>query len=348
MKRKNINANLKTRNLFFHYLKDKKISSAYTQLANILIKRLKNKSFTVAVSGGPDSLALAYLAKCYAIKNECKMSIFIVDHKLRKNSSNEAKNVQKILSKNGLKSKILIWTSKKPLKNIQALARENRLRLLIKECKLQKINNLLIGHHEEDLFENFFIRLFRGSGLKGLSSFGESNDNFNGILILRPVIDLSKKDLIYIAKKVFKFYVSDPFNLDIKFKRSRLRKLIPEFKREGFDLNKLRLTINNLRSSDAAMNHYVRKNIEKNSKFLTSQNRLILKERFFLEPTEVVLRSFVLILGQVSGRFYPPRGKNIILALDKLISGKVSKMTIGGCLIEKIKKTVLISKEKRG
>jgi hypothetical protein len=54
MKRKNINANLKTRNLFFHYLKDKKISSAYTQLANILIKRLKNKSFTVAVSGGPE------------------------------------------------------------------------------------------------------------------------------------------------------------------------------------------------------------------------------------------------------------------------------------------------------
>ena len=50
----------------------------------------------MAVSGGPDSLSLAYLSKCYAIQNHCKMSIFIVDHKLRKESSKESKHVQKI------------------------------------------------------------------------------------------------------------------------------------------------------------------------------------------------------------------------------------------------------------
>ena len=114
---------------------------------------------------------------------------------------------------------------------------------------------MLIGNHEEDLYENFFIRLFRGSGLKGLSSFGEVNNNFNGISILRPMIGLSKENLIYISKKVFKFYVSDPYNLDIKFKRSRLRKLIPEFIKEGLDSKKLRLTINNLKSSDLAINY---------------------------------------------------------------------------------------------
>ena len=156
MKRKNINVSKKTHNIFFHYLKDKKILSAFKKLDQILKERLKNKSFSVAVSGGPDSLSLAYLSKCYAIQNDCKMSIFIVDHKLRKESSKEAKHVQKILGKIGLKSKILIWNSEKPLKNVQAVARENRLRLLIKACKSINTKNLLIGHHEEDLYENFF------------------------------------------------------------------------------------------------------------------------------------------------------------------------------------------------
>ncbi len=346
MKKKNINVSKKVSNFFFYYLEDKKILSSYKKLDQILKKRLKVNSFSVAVSGGPDSLALAYLSKCYAIKNDCKMSVFIVDHKLRENSSNEARHIQKILNKVGLKSKILVWTSKKPVKNIQAIARENRLKLLLKGCKSFNTKNLLIGHHEQDVYENFFIRLFRGSGLKGLASFGETNDNFNGISILRPMIDLKKNELVYISKKVFKFYLSDPYNLDIKFKRSRLRKLIPVFKKEGLDIQKLRLTIKNLRSSDFAIDYYVKKNIQNNSKFLINRNSFIIKESFFSEPREIVLRSLLQVLNQISGRFYPPRGKNTISAIENLISGKIKKMTLGGCVIEKIEKTLVIIKEK--
>ena len=347
MKRKNINVNKKTRNIFSYYLRDKKILFAYKHLEQILKKRLKNKSFSVAVSGGPDSLALAYLSTCYAIKNNCKVNIFIVDHRLRTESSKEAKYVKKILKKIAINSKILIWNSKKPLKNIQAIARENRLRLLIRACKSLNIKSLLIGHHEDDLYENFLIRLFRGSGLKGLASFGEENNNFNGISILRPMIDLNKNDLIYISKKVFKSYVSDPYNLNTKFKRARIRKIIPEFKKEGLDIKKLKITINNLKSSDQAINYYIKENIENNSKYIVNRNCFIVKESFFSKPREIVLRSFILLLTELSGRFHPPRGKNTILAIENLISGKVKKMTIGGCMIEKIQKTIVILKEKR-
>jgi len=324
-----------------------KITNIYLSLEKKIL-RFKTNKYLVAVSGGPDSLALAAICKVVELNNIKKKFYFIhVNHGIRKNSLRESKYVKKILSKIGLRSKILIWNSKKPLKNIQAVARENRLRLLIKACKSINTKNLLIGHHEEDLYENFFIRLFRGSGLKGLSSFGEVNNNFNGISILRPMIGLSKENLIYISKKVFKFYVSDPYNLDIKFKRSRLRKLIPEFIKEGLDSKKLKLTINNLKSSDLAINYYVEKNIENNSKFLKGRNCYILKDTFFYEPKEIVLRSLLIILNQISGRFYPPRGKNIISAIENLISKKVNKMTIGGCIIENFKKTVVITKETR-
>ena len=69
----------------------------------------------------------------------------------------------------------------------------------------------------------------------------------NNIKILRPLLNNNKKDLIYTAKKVFNFYVNDPSNYNDKFKRIRFRKLINSIKDEGFDENKFKLTLKNLK-----------------------------------------------------------------------------------------------------
>ena len=115
----------------------------------------------------------------------------------------------------------------------------------------------MIGHHIDDLYENFFIRLLRGSGLKGLSSFGETiKEEESNIVILRPLIKFEKKHLIYISKNVFKFFIEDPSNQNLNFQRSRIRKLIFELNKEGFDKKKLYLTIKNLKSADSAINFY--------------------------------------------------------------------------------------------
>ena len=94
---------------------------------------------------------------------------------LRKESTIEAKKVKKILKKFYIDSKILTWRGKKPLKNIQSLARKKRYEILFHSCKKLKIKNILLGHHQDDLFENFFIRILRGSGLKGLISLNKKN-----------------------------------------------------------------------------------------------------------------------------------------------------------------------------
>ena len=65
-----------------------------------------------------------------------------------------------------------------------------RYHLLSNQCIKDKKNNLLLGHHLGDLYENFLIRLLRGSGLKGLTSLGEKSEyNRNGIVYLRPLIE---------------------------------------------------------------------------------------------------------------------------------------------------------------
>ena len=108
--------------------------------------------FIVAVSGGADSLALAFLTKVYALKKNLNPRYFIVDHKLRKESTNEADKVKRVLKSKKINAHVLTWKGKKPVNNIQSLARNKRYELLFSKCKKLKISNLIVGHHIDDLF----------------------------------------------------------------------------------------------------------------------------------------------------------------------------------------------------
>ena len=94
MNLKNLIAQNKNHKKILSYLNDKKILKIFKEFENSLNTK---ENLGVAVSGGPDSLALAFLTKCYALRNQVKVRYFIVDHKLRKESSSEAKTVRNIL-----------------------------------------------------------------------------------------------------------------------------------------------------------------------------------------------------------------------------------------------------------
>ena len=347
MKKKSLSAKKTKHSLLIKYLKDKKINKIFNYFRKYLKKNLGNKKkIGVAVSGGPDSLALAFLTKCYSIINKSKVSFFIVDHKIRKESSTEARSIKLFLNKFDIYSEILKWNGKKPKSNIQGIARNKRYELLNKACVKKKINFLLLGHHADDLYENFLIRLTRGSGLKGLSSFGETTkEKENNIEIHRPLIKFEKKDLVYVSKTVFKFFVKDPSNFNFFFKRIRMRKLISDLKKEGFDKNKLDITIKNLQSANDAMHFYVKRNIEENAKYIEKKNVYILNKFFFAQPNEIIFRGISMILKKISGNYYAPRGKSILESILKIKSEKFHKFTLGGCYIEKMHETILITKE---
>ena len=184
MSRKNLNVSKKIHRFLLKKLKDKRTFQIYKKFENYLNI---NENFAVAISGGPDSLALSFLAKIYSIKKSLNIKYFIVDHRLRKNSSLEAKFVKKQLKKFSINLDILNWHGTKPLNNIQSIARKKRYSLIISKAKKLKIKNILIGHHLDDLFENFFIRILRGSGLNGLISLDQETQ-IDKINILRPLL----------------------------------------------------------------------------------------------------------------------------------------------------------------
>ena len=341
MSPKNLNAAIKIPNILKKNLKNQKISKIYKRFERNLDIY---ENFVVAVSGGPDSLALAFLAKIYSIKKNLVSKFIIVDHKLRSGSTNEAKATQKVLKKNSINSKILSWHGKKPNKKVQSEARKKRYQLLFAESDKFKIHNILLGHHRDDLYENFFIRLLRGSGLKGLISLDKKSE-INGKILLRPLIDQKKEDLAFVAKYVFNSYIDDPSNKNEEFQRIGIRELIKKLQKKGLDKKKFHNTINNLKYSDSVVSFYVKMNLKENTFFSEKKEKIYLRKEYFEQPYEVVFRSLIESIKIVGKKHYPVRGKKLSKIISNLENSRLFKQTIGGCIIERVNQTVMVSKE---
>ena len=347
MNLKNLSVKIKIPKIFRDTLKNKKISTIYNRFEKTLNI---DEKFAVAVSGGPDSLALCFLISYYkSIENKkIQTYFFIVDHGLRKGSAEEALYVKKQLKTKKINLKILKWRGKKPNSNLQSLAREKRYNLLFNECDKLNIKNILTAHNEDDVYETFFSRLLRGSGLEGLSSFVKVEKKFifkgNTISVIRPLLDCTKESLTYITKKVFNSYINDPSNYMEKFQRVRLRNIITNLKNQGLNFDKLKLTINNLASANTTINEMVINNISSNVNYI--KKRYLIAPAFFSYPDEIVFRSFSILIKKISKKDYPPRGRKIISLIKELNSKDKIKATLGGTIIEKIHNSVVVYEEK--
>ncbi len=341
MSQKNLNVQNKTHKFLLNKLKNKRTLKIYKKFEkNLKIK----KSAIVGVSGGPDSLALSFLTKIYSLKKSLNIKYFLVDHRLRKNSTSEAKSVQKLLKNFSINLNILTWKGPKPQKNIQSISRDKRYELLINKAKKFKIENILLGHHLDDLFENFFIRILRGSGLNGLVSLDRETKR-DTVNLIRPLLEIRKNDLVYLSKFVFGSYVNDSSNKNDKFKRVKVRNFINQLGSEGLDKNKLFLTIRNLKLANENIKYYVKENLEKNLTILPIKDNIILKKNFFSHSDEVVFRSFTKVLKIIGKKYYPVRGKKINKILQSIKAKSSFKLTLGGCVIKKVNDTIIVSKE---
>jgi len=235
-----------------------------------------------------------------------KIIAVTVDHGLRKNSAKEAKLVGEILKKNKIEHHILKWEGKKPVKNIEAVAREKRYELLTEFCKKKKIKHLLVAHHLQDQAETFFIRLFRGSGIDGLSAMKKVVE-YNGVKIVRPLLNVLKKDLEKYLKKKNIPWVEDESNEDEKFLRNKIRKFLNSFEDKPVILKRIDSAINEI----AKARDIIEKKTEiVKKKVLKFDNRgvCVIQLHEFLElEKDSGLRILADALMKVSGNCYKPR-----------------------------------------
>ena len=338
MSKKNSSVNLKN-----NFKKFKDLSNIYQNFEKDLNK-LSTKTFLVAVSGGPDSLALAALTKIYSSKNIKKFYYALINHNIRSNSLSEAKQVKILLKKFGIRLEV-INNKKKITKNIQAEARKIRYDNLINFCKKKNIKTIITAHNLEDQVETFFIRLSRGSGLTGLSSMKTHTKINKDINLYRPLLGIKKKYLIKISKIMFKKYFKDPSNLDKKYLRSKIRNLKHPLKKSGIEYDQIIRSIKNLAASKATIDEYVKKLLKE---IVTkSGNELIIDLKKFKSINQDIKISIInYAIKKIKKNYYNPRSKKVINLIKNIESKNFKKSTLGGCVFSKKKDFLSLKIEK--
>jgi tRNA(Ile)-lysidine synthase len=341
MKRKDLTA------VSLKLLEDKKINHIYFRFREKISSFIGKEKFAIAVSGGSDSLALSILAKLYSLENDNDFISLIIDHKLRKESAEEAKETYKNLTQNKIKAKILTYQGEKFSSNIQKKARDLRYDLFEKYCVKNKIKFLILAHHQDDLIENFYIRLIRGSGIKGLTSLQNIYEYNKNFYLLRPLLNFNKQELLTVTKKSYSSWIEDPSNKNDKFLRVRIRKMQTKLQKEGFDPKRIIKTIDNLNTAKDSLDFYIFKSEKKYLNFYKEGYTTLKSSIFNNEAQEVIFRVIIKAIHFVSGEYYPPRSDSLKGLMKNLLAKSFKSSTLGGCLIEKNKNIISFYREDR-
>lgn len=276
-------------------------------LDNILPQDNLPKKLAVAISGGCDSLALTILLKEYCTNHNIELFAITVDHKMRVESSKEAKQLGEFLEAKQIFHKILeIDNSKIPEKNIEANLREERYKLLHEFCKNNQIKFLFLGHIQGDIAENFIIRLFRGSGLDGLSSISQLSD-FRNIKLVRPLLDNTKDELKnFLSAKNIQWF-EDETNADEKFLRNKIRKFFDTFEEKDLIQKRIKNSTDEISQIRDLFDDLMLKEAEKALDLHENGFFTINLSIFSKIEKKISLKILALTLMEVGGKPYKPR-----------------------------------------
>jgi tRNA(Ile)-lysidine synthase len=188
----------------------------------------------IAVSGGPDSVALLGLAARWRAASPAAPPIFAatVDHRLRTEARAEAELVAALAARCGIPHAILNWEGGKPRAGLQEAAREARYDLLAQEARRCGADVLATAHHADDQAETILMRLLRGSGVGGLAGMRPQTRRL-GLRLVRPLLGLRKAELVDFCAREGLSFATDPSNADPRFARARLRRLCALLEGEG-------------------------------------------------------------------------------------------------------------------
>ncbi len=307
------------------------------------IKKLNlslSKQVAIAVSGGADSMCLTFLLDEFCKKNDIKLIALTVNHNIRKESLAEAQWVHSFLEEKGINH--IILDNKTPIghTSIEEDARQIRYKLLTDYCNKKKINHLFIAHQIEDQAETFLSRLARGSGIDGLRAIKDVSKR-NNVFLVRPFLNISKKDMVKWLEKNSILWVNDPMNENPIYERVKWRQFLPELEHKGISTKSISLSVKRLNRAQQALEWIADCAILECVSYFNEGYALIEKEKFIKYPEEVRIRLLAEVLKNIG-----QTDKIISLELlERAIFSFPQKMTLANCVIVPHKRGIFIAKE---
>jgi tRNA(Ile)-lysidine synthase len=277
-------------------------------------------ALVLAVSGGPDSTALMWLAARWRKRRRRgpKLIAVTVDHGLRPEARREAAAVKRLARRLGIAHRVLRWSGAKPKTGLQEKARAARYRLIAAAADRAHATCVLTAHTIDDQAETILFRMTRGSGLTGLAGMARMRplvmpvaapaaasrrggpEPGARVFLVRPLLDIAKARLVATLRAAKIASADDPSNRDPRFSRTRLRALAPALAAEGLDARRFALLARRVRRAEAAIEFAVAAAAAALSAGAWSERGPIVLEAegFAALPAEVALR----LLGRAIAR----------------------------------------------
>lgn len=296
-----------------------------------------NPHVAIAVSGGPDSMTLALLARDWASACGGRITALTVDHRIRPESAREARQAGAWLSALDIAHEILA-----PLAapasggNLQALARMLRYRLMTEWCKRRGVLHLVLAHHQDDQAETVLLRLGRGSGVDGLAAMAPVVETAT-VRLLRPLLAVPRARLLATASARGQNWIEDPTNRDPLHARVRMRAHMPALTREGLTAERIAATAARMGRARSALEDAVARLLAACTRIDPCGFAVVEPALLCRAPEEIGLRALGRILACIGGHPYPPRLDGIerlyiaVRASASLPDGRAR--TLAGCRI---------------
>lgn len=276
----------------------------------------------VAVSGGPDSLALLLLA---VAARPGEVEAATVDHGLRPGSREEADEVADLCERLGVPHAILVveWDVP-PSAGIQEQAREMRYGALAEWMQAMALSNLATAHHLDDQAETLVMRLNRGSGVRGLSGMRPlaSVPGWPALNLLRPLLGWRRSELEAICREAGIQPIRDPSNADEKFERVRIRRALGQA--DWLDRDALARSAANLADADDAVEWAAALEWTRSAVFRDGE----IAYRPSNAPSEILRRVVARAIEELGTEGVPDdlRGRELDRLLADLQSGRTSTL----------------------
>lgn len=191
----------------------------------------------LAVSGGSDSVALAFLlTKGGKKKNAAKRFVILhVDHGLRKESKEEYRFVKDLAARLGIPFKGRhAKVAQEKGESLEMAARRVRLEFFERQMRLMKLDAIATGHHMDDVAETFLMRIKRASGAEGLAGIKETSQ-VGSIRFVRPLLGCRDSELRDYLVKYGEEWREDASNDDTSIERNKVRHEVIPFLEKHLD-----------------------------------------------------------------------------------------------------------------
>lgn len=299
----------------------------------------------LAVSGGPDSLALLLLAAEYARRHRAheRFVVYSVDHGLRPEAAAEVAYVTDAAHQLGLAARALRWDGVKPASGVQQAARTARYGLIAEAMAADGAEILVTAHHLADQAETVLMRLAHGSGVEGLRGMDYLAE-IGGLIVMRPLLAVDPADLAQLVAASDLVPAHDPSNLDTDYERVRWRQMLPQLAALGLDARRLSRFADRMRDADqalAAMAAQVAMEVDP----VTGAGRMA-RANLVKLPRAVAIRVVAGLLDQVGGGQKPHDLAPVEVLTDRLrLEPALKRTSLHGCLISCDGATIVVARE---